>query len=412
MHRIEEHKTVPQRPEALPQRVAGAKVGFVHNMATHYRIKVFEAFARMCDAEFYFYSDGGEWYWQKSHGVAPKTGFVHRTLRGFWWGRTRVTPGLLPALLFGGYNVFIKCVNGRFALPATFAAARLRRAPFILWTGIWCRLQTPFHRLLFPITRFIYQHSDAVVVYGEHVKRYLISEGVAEERIFLAPQAVDNSLYRRTPSAAEVEALRAKHNLPADRKIVLYLGRLEEIKGLPDLLQAFAQLDRTDDILVFGGSGSQEEKLRALAAERGVLDRVRFTGHVSQAEAPVLYGISWVTVLPSVTLPAGRELWGLVVNEAFNQGVPVIATDAVGAAAGGLVRNGRNGLIVPERDPSALRDAIETVLANPELRNRLGRAAARDVVSFTQEGMAAGLRDAVAYVMTAKTAKKEKVSRG
>ena len=390
----------PEMPAPLP----GVQVAFVHNMATHYRIKVFEAFARMCPTEFYFYSDGGEWYWQKSHGVAPKIGFVHRTLRGFWWGRTRVTPGLLPALLFGGYNVFIKCINGRFALPATYAVARLRRAPFILWTGVWQRLDTPFHRLLFPVTKFVYRHSDAIVAYGEHVKRYLISEGVDPARIFLAPQAVDNELYRRGVPAAEQRELRARLNLESDSKVVLFLGRLEAGKGLEYLLAAFAETHHPKAVLVLCGAGSAEGNLRALAAKLGLQDRIRFTGHVPTSQAVLFYSVASVAVLPSVTTPTFKEPWGLTVNETFNQAVPVIATEAVGAAAGGLVRNGRNGLIVPERDAAALRNALETVLGSDELRNRLGRNAAADVLAFTQEGMAAGLRDAVADVMTRKHA--------
>ena len=396
---IEKSRPATVQPVTVPAPISGVKVGFVHNMATHYRIKVFEAFARMCDSEFFFYSDGGEWYWQKSHGVASKTGFVHRTLRGFWWGRTRVTPGLVPTLLFGGYNVFIKCINGRFALPATFAVSRLKRAPFILWTGVWHRIDTPFHRLAFRLTRYIYRHSDAIVAYGSHVKRYLISEGVDPSRIFLAEQAVDNEFYRRVIPEAEQQELKTRYRLASDARIVLYLGRLEAGKGLEYLIEAFAEVGYKDAVLMLCGSGSEDANLRALAAKLGVLDRVRFTGHVPTSQAPLFYNMSRVSVLPSVTTATFKEPWGLTVNEAFNQGLPVIATDAVGAAAGGLVQNGRNGFIVPERNTAALRDALSIVLGDSRLRNRLGRNAASDVMRFTQQRMAEGLRDAVAFVV-------------
>jgi len=383
---------------AAPQ-VAGAKVGFVHNFASHYRTKVFEALSRMCDVEFYFYSDGGEWYWQRSHGVARKTGFVFHALRGFWLGRTRVTPGLVPALLFRKYNVFIKCINGKFALPLTYVIARLRRVPFVLWTGLWHRVDTPFHRLAFPLTRHIYQHADAVVAYGEHVRRYLISEGVDPARIFLASQAVDNEYYRKVVPLAEQLALRSQYAIPRDKKIVLFLGRLEAGKGLEFLLEAFAQTKPSEAVLVLCGTGHEEAMLRSLAKRLAIEDRVRFIGHVPTSEAVLFYSISWVAVLPSVTTPTFKEPWGLTVNETFNQAVPVIATDAVGAAAGGLLRNGRNGFVVPERDAAALREALETVLTNQRLRNQLGANAANDVTEWTQQRMAAGFRDAVAFVM-------------
>jgi hypothetical protein len=82
---------------------------------------------------------------------------------------------------------------------------------------------------------------------------------------------------------------------------------------------------------------------------------VRFAGYVPSRETRPYYALADLFVLPSITTASFKEPWGLVVNEAFNQGVPVIASDAVGAAAGGLVQSGVNGLIVPERDSGTQR---------------------------------------------------------
>ena len=84
-------------------------------------------------------------------------------------------------------------------------------------------------------------------------------------------------------------------------------------------------------------------------------------------------------VVPSIPTRDFLEPWGLVVNEAFDQGVPVIATDAVGAAAGGLVQHERTGLVVPAGDVRALADAIRRLHDDPALRERLG-ANAREAV--------------------------------
>ena len=120
------------------------------------------------------------------------------------------------------------------------------------------RLQTPFHRLAWPLTRYIYRHADAIVVYGEHVKRYLMSEGVPGERIFVAAHAVENEAYNRPVSEEEKQALRQQLGIAPDKKVVLYLGRLEEVKGLPYLLEAFASLQRDDALLVLAGTGSEK----------------------------------------------------------------------------------------------------------------------------------------------------------
>ena len=92
------------------------------------------------------------------------------------------------------------------------------------------------------------------------------------------------------------------------------------------------------------------------------------------------YAGSDVVVVPSVPTRDFLEPWGLVVNEAFHQGVPVIATDAVGAAAGGLVQHERTGLVVPAGDARALAAALRRLHDDPALRARLG-ANAREAVA-------------------------------
>jgi len=373
------------------------KVAFVTNICAHYRVKTFETLAHYHDVDYNFFSAGDEWYWQQQHGV--KAGdFHYEYLPGIRLGRTRVTPTLSWKLWRRDYDVYIKCINGRFALPITYLVARLKRRPFILWTGIWMRLQTPFHRLAFPLTRYIYHHADAIVVYGEHVKRYLVSEGVSAERIFVAAHAVDNGTYNREVPEKEQTALRQKLGIALGQKVVLYLGRLEKVKGLPYLLKAFASLQRNDAVLVLAGTGSERSRLEQLAQEEGIADRVRFPGYVAPEETVPFYAIAWVYVLPSITLPEGKELWGLVVNEAFNQGVPVIATDAVGAATGGLVQNGVSGFVVPERSNAALAQALQRILDNPDLRERLGQNARQTIASWDNERMVMGFRQAIEYV--------------
>lgn len=108
-----------------------------------------------------------------------------------------------------------------------------------------------------------------------------------------------------------------------------------------------------------------------------------------------LYAAADVLVLPSIPTRSFREPWGLVVNEAMNQGLAVIATDAVGAAAGGLVRNGRNGLVVRAGDSGALAHALRSLAEDRALRARMGEAGRKDVQSYTHEAWAAGFSQAL-----------------
>jgi glycosyltransferase involved in cell wall biosynthesis len=109
-----------------------------------------------------------------------------------------------------------------------------------------------------------------------------------------------------------------------------------------------------------------------------------------------------VLVMSAIATRDAREPWGLVANEAMHQRLPVIATTAVGAAAGGLVRHERNGLVVPAGDPAALAGALRTLRDDPTLRARLGAAAAQDAAPHTFDAWAAGISSALVSVGAAR----------
>jgi glycosyltransferase involved in cell wall biosynthesis len=370
------------------------KVAFTTNLCARYNVKTFELLSTYHAVDFFFFSAGEEWYWQQRHGVENGQ-FKYQYLPGFKLGQTRVTLSLPWKLLLGRYDVYLKCISGRFAVPVTYLISRIKRKPFILWTGVWTRIQTPFHRLFFPVTHYIYTHADAVVVYGDHVKRYLVSEGVDPSRIFVAYHAADNDFYSQIIAEKEKQTLREKLNIASDQKVVLYLGRLEEIKGLGYLLDAFAGLNNENAVLVLAGDGSELLNLQRRVKELGIEDRVRFAGYVPATYAPQFYSLAWVFVLPSITVPSGKETWGLVLNEAMNQGVPVIATDAVGAAAGGLVRDQINGFIVPEKDVPGLNMALEKILGDETLHAEMSKNALLEVSMWTYQRNVNGYLQAI-----------------
>jgi glycosyltransferase involved in cell wall biosynthesis len=324
--------------------------------------------------------------------------FPHEYLKGFNVFGVRVVPDLVRRLFRERYDVVIKDVQGRFALPATYVSARLAGTRFVLWTGLWHRLGTLPHRLFFPVTRYFYRHADAVVVYGEHVKRYLESEGVSSNRIFVAHHAVDNVAYATPVDEERIAACRRALGVSTESRIVLFFGRVEREKGLEDLLQAFAHISDPHVTLVIAGSGSRTDDVRDLTSRLGISQRVKFSGYVQPDDAPVFYASAEVLVLPSVTTSTFKEPWGLVVNEAFNQGLPVIISDSVGAGAGGLVRDNENGLIVPERAVPQLAAAMSRVLTEPGLRDRLSTGARMTVREWSNDRMVHGFLQAIDFV--------------
>lgn len=373
-------------------------IAFVTNFCPHYRVRTFEILASVLPIDFYFYSIGGERYWLPEHKLMTGS-FTHCYTAGTRIGRTTVSFDLPKHLLKKKYDVYVKCINGAFVLPLTFLVSRLRKRPFILWTGVWKRLETPLHRVLWPFLRCIYLKSDAIVGYGEHVKRYLIEEGVSADRIFVASHAVHNEYYSREVSDREKRALFNSLDIRERQKIILFLGRLVPEKGLSYLLEAFAMLNRDDTVLVIAGAGPEREPLERLSRKLGVYWKVRFPGYVNPEKSVVLYSVSWVSVLPSVTTKSFKEPWGLTVNEAFNQSVPVISTDAVGAAAGGLLRNGINGFVVPERDTEALAKAMNAILSDEDLHLKMSQNAREDIRAWTNSKMVEAFASAISSVL-------------
>jgi glycosyltransferase involved in cell wall biosynthesis len=154
-------------------------------------------------------------------------------------------------------------------------------------------------------------------------------------------------------------------------------------------------------VLLLAGTGTQQSALEQHAMQLGIVHRIRFAGYIPVERIVPYYASAYVAVLPSITTPTGKECWGLVVNEAMNQGVPVIATNAVGAAAGGLLQHGVNGLIVPERDAESLAAALRRILCNPDLRETMSRNARTSILAWDNRRMVAGFLRALEYARSA-----------
>jgi glycosyltransferase involved in cell wall biosynthesis len=349
------------------------KIAVVTNLPTHYRRPLFERLAEVHDATFFFTHAGEHRYWSGDHELSVGT------LRARP-GRSRVR--VCANLVTGSYDCLVASMTGRLRLLLTLAAARIAGTPVVLWVGIWEHPRTVAHRLSRRLVAALYRHVDAIVVYGPHVARHIERESGRTEGVFEAVQAVDDGRFRTIPLS------RAPHRVTA-----CFVGRLEPEKGLDCLLRALALVPQLR--LVVAGSGRELGSLEALTRELAIADRVRFGGYVPQARLPSLLADVDLLVLPSVTTATFKEPWGLVVNEAMSAGLPVVTTSAVGAVAGGLVLDGRTGIVVPERDVDGLAVALRRLMVDPALRARLGAAARERVRCWNYDAALRGLDAAI-----------------
>jgi glycosyltransferase involved in cell wall biosynthesis len=295
----------------------------------------------------------------------------------------------------GRYRAVVCGLGGRLALPGVYLAARRARVPFVLWASIWSHPRTPAHVLSYLPTLALYRNADAVVTYGPHVTRYVAERRGRGGDVFEAPQAVSADEFGREVPDELVAAARERAGAGEGDFLALFVGRLVREKGVGVLLDAWrrAALGERAALALVG-----EGPLRALAEEEG--DRVRVLGRLPRAELPALYAAADTLVLPSLRTATFTEPWGFVVNEAMHQGTPILASDAVGAVAGGLVVDGRNGLVAPQGDAEALAVRMRAAAANTELRERLGRAAREDVGRYTYAAWVEGVRGALRAVGT------------
>ena len=285
----------------------------------------------------------------------------------------------------GGYRAVIAGLGGRLALPGAYAAARRAKIPFVLWASLWEHPQTFVHRLSRKPMTAIYRNADAVVTYGPHVSAYVAEQRGSDTDVFEAPQTVDTAHFGREVTRAERDEARARAGATGDDFLLLYVGRLVAEKGIATLAAAWRGAALPGAVLATAGAGPEQPPGNAL-------------GSVAKHDLPALYAVADALVLPSVRTATFTEPWGLVVNEAMLQRTPVITSDAVGAAAGGLVRHERNGLVVPERDAQALAGAITTLARDPARRAKLGQNAREDVAAYTPKAWADGMRQALRAV--------------
>jgi D-inositol-3-phosphate glycosyltransferase len=194
--------------------------------------------------------------------------------------------------------------------------------------------------------------------------------GADPQRVYVVPPGVDLATFQpmdRTAARREIGY--------GSGRLLLFVGRLERLKGVEVAIRALGLLrDRRHDdvrLLILGedsheGDESEKERLKAVASEIGVRDRVDFVGSVAHHELPYFYAAADVCVMPSYS-----ESFGLVALEAQACGCPVVASGVSGLRS--VVRDEVSGYLIDEHDPAAYAERIGRLLENSELAQQMGR---------------------------------------
>jgi glycosyltransferase involved in cell wall biosynthesis len=195
-------------------------------------------------------------------------------------------------------------------------------------------------------------------------------------------QAISNGLdTERFRPHIDAAHIRQRYQLPSDRPLLLYLGRLDGEKRLDVMITALSQLD--PDLMyhaVLAGDGIARHALEGQVKRLGLTDRVSFAGFVDEADKPAIYNAAQVFVMPS---PA--ELQSIVTLEAMSCGLPVVAVDV--AALHELCHDGHNGYLFPNADSETLAAKLTPLLNDALLRRRFGKASRPIVLEHHQKSV-------------------------
>jgi len=234
--------------------------------------------------------------------------------------------------------------------------------------------------------RDVAQGVDRVICASEGEKETLVGlYDVPANRIAVVPCGVDTELFYPMDRAR----VRRNLGLPADEPVVLFVGRIEPLKGIDVLLRAAAQLEGRFRLLVVGGDAKdagRKAELKELADGLGISSKVTFMDAVPHDELPAYYNAADICVVPSY-----YESFGLVAVEAMACGVPVVAS-----RVGGLretVQDGQTGYLVPWRCPEPFAERLELLLNNETLRRSLGREARAAAERFRWSEVAARVEE-------------------
>ena len=245
--------------------------------------------------------------------------------------------------------------------------------------------------------RGFYHLCDICLPIGSRNAAFYRYHGVPDKRLFTVPFAVNNDFFIHgvEQHRHQLHVTKSKLGISLDKPVILFASKLIPRKRPWDLLQAYhrLQLSGVQATLLFVGSGSEMERLRAYTIQHNLQD-IYFLGFQNQTMLLQFYAIADVFVLPSENEP-----WGLVINEAMCAGLPIIATEEIGAVAD-LVQHGENGFVFQTGDIENLACYLYLLIMNDTLRQRMGQCSLTRITSCNFEHSLQGIRMALNSITT------------
>jgi glycosyltransferase involved in cell wall biosynthesis len=368
------------------------KVVILNNEILPYRIPLFAALSRLEGLDLHIlYSTRRAWdrAWDLSgqallfpHTVLPAVTFRLPKARYHEWRTLYLNPTLLWHLCRLSPEVIVAY---EYSLPALTAMvySRLSRCAYVVWSECTAQSDRSLTRGQRLTRQIIIPRARAYLGTSRAACANLERLGARPERVYEAPQSHDVQHLR-------AEAERARALRPPRPPTVLYVGAINERKGVTLLLRAFSEVVREmpQARLVLAGSGSLMPRLKAEVSRSGFRDRVEFLDFVEPASIPRVFADADVFVLPSL-----EDTFGVVVVEALATGVAVVCSKFAGVAD--YIADGRSGFVVDPTRTGDMAAKLLTLLRDPALRRSFADRGQSLASHFDAPAVAERFREAI-----------------
>ena len=330
-----------------------------------------------------------------------KHSFNYEVLKNFSLGPFVINPTLPFKLLFHNYDILYLMDAPRhiFSQSLALMVTKLLRRKIVIGSVIHHNTRFPIYTswfispeksnllstflegiargLLNAYRKIIYRSANIIVALSNKTKEYVLKLGIPQNKIFTGAYVMPETLLYKKSDYTNQKF--------KDKKIILCVSYFKKYKGIDYLIRTFKSLERNDAALMIMGTGEEEEKLKSLAAGG---KNILFLGYLDGEEKARYYSIADIFIHPTL-----YDSWGLIINEAMYYGLPIITTDAAGATD--IIRG--NGIVIEAGNESQLRQAIENLLDNDELRKEMAIRSREIIKNYDTRYMVNFLKSAIEH---------------
>lgn len=378
------------------------KVALIHNIIAPYRVPLFENLYKhdSIDLTVYYCS---ETHSNRKWDILQSDKYKYEILSGLLLEHSRIkyhiNPSIIYKLISGKYDAVILGGNPDFTIHVAFLVCKVCNIPVIWWSESCEVAQSKLGELIKPLTKYIVKNVESIIVPSTLSKEFHTKLGGNSDKIFIAHNIVDNCMFREISLNYTKQKDYIKEELGIqNKKVLLFVGRLVEGKGVQYLIQSYNKLkSEFDDIcLILVGDGNYRNHLEDTCKKEKIKD-VFFLGWLSE-ERIKYYAIADIFVLPTL-----KDLCPLVMNEAMVCELPVISTTASGNSKD-MIISGKNGYIVDAGNYEQLYSSIKKIVYNDDLQVKMGKESYEIIMNeYTIEHTVDAFFSAIEYSVNCKS---------